>query len=151
MIQQHFIEIPPRDLIRVIGLRTVAVFEVKFGSSVAARTDDFAAIFFYESGPQKFLVQPQSRKRLHAEWQQRFANMKARELFPLENDYAPTGTSKEGRSRAACGSASNDCDVVHTTAHGLILAKSRRFGRVGASRGLGAAARRPYHFMLLCA
>src|SRR2546423_9157996 len=56
MIQQHFIEITSCDLIRVIGLRTVAIFEVKFGSSVTARTDDLAAVFFYESGAQKFLV-----------------------------------------------------------------------------------------------
>jgi hypothetical protein len=53
----------------VIGLRTVAVLEVKLGSGVRACTHDFAAVFFYEPGAQKFFLQPEPGKRFHAEWQ----------------------------------------------------------------------------------
>ena len=69
MIQQHLIEITACDLISVIGLRTITVLEVKLGSSVGARADNFAPVLFYEPGAQKFVVQTQPVKRLHAERQ----------------------------------------------------------------------------------
>ena len=50
VIEQHLVEITACDLIRVIGLRAIAVLEVKLSSSVRARADDFAAVLFQESG-----------------------------------------------------------------------------------------------------
>src|ERR1043166_3983003 len=70
MIKQHLVEITACHLISVISLRMVAVLKVKLRPVLGARADDFAAVFFYESGMQKFFVQTQPRKRFHAEWQQ---------------------------------------------------------------------------------
>src|SRR5215510_6699615 len=53
MIKQHLVEILACDLVRVIGLRTVAVLEVKLRSRGRARAHDFAAVLLYEPGAQK--------------------------------------------------------------------------------------------------
>src|SRR5215510_1099991 len=131
VIEQHLIEITACDLIRMVGLRTIAVFEIKLRSSVRACAYDFAAVLFYEPGAQKFFVQPQPGKRLHAEWQQRLADMKPRKLFALEHNYTPPGTREQRRSRAACRAASDDGDIVLAAAHrAMSLANSRDFGSV---------------------
>src|SRR4051794_17866242 len=95
MIQQHLVEITACYLISVIGLRTIAVLEVKLRSSVGARAHDFAAVFFYEPGVQKFFLQPEPGKCLHAEWQQRLANVKPREFFALEENHTTSGAREQ--------------------------------------------------------
>src|SRR5882672_10862043 len=113
MIQQHLVEITACHLISVIGLRTIAVLKVKLRSSVGARAHDFAAVFFYEPGAQKFFVQPEPGKCLHAERQQRLADVKPRKLFALEENHAPSGAREQRRGCAPGWSASYDRDVVH--------------------------------------
>src|SRR5882724_3658939 len=94
MIQQNLIEITACDLISVISLRTESVLEVKLGSRLRARAEDFATKLFHESGARKFFVQPEAGKRFHAEWQQGFPDVKAWTFFALENDHAPSGSSE---------------------------------------------------------
>src|SRR5437762_1438035 len=127
MVEQHLVEITACYLISMIGLRAVAVLEVKLRSSVGARAHDFAAVLFYKPGAQQFFVQPEPGKCLHAERQQRLADVKARELFPLENNYATSGAREQRRGRAASGSASYDRDVVHAASHRFDLSKLSRF------------------------
>src|SRR5437764_6739670 len=122
MIQQHLVEITACHLISVIGLRTIAVLKVKLRSSVGARSHDFAAVFLYEPGAQKFFLQPEPGKCLHAERQQRLADVKPRKLFALEKNHATSGAREQRRGRAAGWSASYDRDIVHAAAHRLILA-----------------------------
>src|SRR3954451_6723398 len=117
MIQQHLVEITAGHLISVIGLRAVAILKVKLRSSIGARAHDFAAVFFYEPGAQKFFVQPEPGKCLHAERQQRLADVKPRKLLALEENHTTSGAREQGRGRAAGGSASYDCDIIHGAAH----------------------------------
>ena len=62
-------------------------------------------------------MQPEPGKCLHAERQQRFADVKPRKLFALEENHAASGAREQRRGRAAGRSASNDRDVVHAAAH----------------------------------
>src|SRR5262249_53025271 len=112
MTQQHLIKITACDLIGVIGLRTIAVLEVKLGSSFRARADDFAPVLFYEPGAQEFLVQPKPGKRFHAERQQRFADVKPRKLFPLKENDAPSGPREQRCCSATGRPASYDCAII---------------------------------------
>src|SRR5262245_4359495 len=112
MIEQHFVEIAACYLISVIGLRTVTVLKVKLRSTVGTRAHDFAAVFFYEPGAQNFFVQPEPGKCLHAERQQRLADVKSRKLFALEKNHATSGAREQRRGRAAGRSAAYDRDIV---------------------------------------
>src|SRR4029077_658272 len=123
MIEQHLVEITARHLVSVIGLRTVAVLEVKLGSRIRARAHDFAAVFFYEPCAQKFFMQPEPGERFHAERQQRFADVKPRKFFAFEYNHSAPGTREQRSSRAAGWSASNDRDIVHAAAHDSELSK----------------------------
>src|SRR5262245_25514326 len=127
MVEQHLVEITARYLIRVIGLRSVAVLEVELRSGVGTSTHNFAAVFFYEPGSQKFFVQPEPAKGFHAERQQRLADVKARELFPLEKNHPTSGSREQRRGRAAGRSASYDRDVVDAAGHRFDLSKLSRF------------------------
>src|SRR5438477_6772181 len=120
MIQQHLVEITACHLISVIGLRTIAVLKVKLRSSVRARAHDFAAVFFYEPGTRKFFRQPKSGKCLHAERQQRLADVKPRKLFALEENHASSGAREQRGGRAARRSAADDSDVVNCVRHAAI-------------------------------
>src|SRR5215472_3119886 len=97
MIQQYLIKITARHLISVIGLRAVAVLEVKLSSVIRARAHDFATVLFYEPGARKF--------------------------FAFEHDHAPPGTREESRSSAAGRSTSDDRHVVHAATHRFDLSK----------------------------
>src|SRR5437762_9977656 len=121
MIQQHLVEITACHLISMIGLRTIAVLKVKLRSSFGARAHDFAAVCFYEAGTRKFFLQPEPGKCLHAERQQRLADVKPRKLFALEENHATPGAREQRRSRAAGRSASYDRDIVRAAVHRLIL------------------------------
>src|SRR5436190_23025634 len=112
MIQQHLVEITACHLISMIGLRTIAVTKVKLGSSVGARAHDFAAVLFQKPGVQEFFLQPEPGKSLHAERQQRLADVKPRKLFALEENHATSGAREQRRGRAAGRSPSYDRDVV---------------------------------------
>jgi hypothetical protein len=128
MIEHHLVEITAGHLVSVIGLRTVAVLKVKLRSIVGARAHYFATVFFYKSGAQKFLVQPEPGECLHAKRQQRFADMKAREFFALKEDHATSGAREQRRSRAAGWTASYDCDIVQAAAHCSELNKLSKDG-----------------------
>src|SRR4029077_10663834 len=88
MIQQHLIKITAGYLIRMIGLRTIAVLEIKLRSGFRTRAEDFAAELLHEPGTQEFFMQPQPGKRFHAERQERFADVKTRKLFAFEDNHA---------------------------------------------------------------
>jgi len=140
MIEQQFVEITARDLVRMVSLRSIRVFEIKLNSFVATGAEKFAAVLLQETGLVKFFQQIHACKGFHAEWQERFANMKARKFFPLKQDYPPTGTCKERRGSATSRATPNDGDVVHVNLHyGSMLAKfipkqnfSNSEGRLGA-------------------
>src|SRR5215467_1299201 len=101
MIEQQLVEITACDLIRVIGLRAVAVLEVKLRSSVGARTHDFAPVLFQEPGAQNFLMQTQPGKSFHTERQQRFADVKPWKSFALEHNHAAPREREQRRGSAA--------------------------------------------------
>ena len=102
MIEQDFVEVGARDLIRAVGLRTKAVLEIKFHAVVAAGAVHFAAEFFHETGARKFLVETEPRESLHAEGEERFADVESRKLFALE-DNDTTARFSEQRCRRAAG------------------------------------------------
>ena len=117
MIEQHLVEIGARNLIRVVGLGTEPVLEVKFGSLLGTRAKDFAAEFFHEPGAQEFFVQPQPAKRFHAERQEGFANVKPWKFFAFKHDNASPGASEQC-SRSATGRPStDDSNIVHIRVH----------------------------------
>src|SRR6266478_2129565 len=117
----------------MIGLRAIAVLEIKLGSIFRARANDFATEFFHEPGAQELFVQTQPGKRLHAERQQRFANVKSRKFFAFEDDYAPPRAREQRRGSAASRSSSDDRDIVRGGAHRvLMLANFRALGRDAA-------------------
>src|SRR5262249_6775755 len=95
----------------------------KLGSTFGARAHDFAAVFFYEPGAQEFFVQPESGKCLHAERQQRLADVKSWKLFALEKNHATSGAREQRGGRAAGRAASYDRDIVHRVFHLLDLNK----------------------------
>src|SRR5438067_1085237 len=124
----------------MIGLGAIAVLEIKLGSSFRTCANDLAAEFFHESGAQKFFVQTQPSKGLHAERQERFADVKARKFFALEHDHAPASAREQRRSNAASRSSSDDRDIVHGGVHhALSLANFRGFGRDAALRCNGVS------------
>src|SRR5262245_6891783 len=110
MIEQKLIEIAACHLVSVIGLRAITVFKVKLRSAIGARAHDFAAVFFYEPGIFKFLVQPEPGERFHAERQQRLSDVEARKFFPLENNDSASCACEQRRSCAAGRSTSYDRD-----------------------------------------
>ena len=65
VIEQHLVEVGPRDLIRMIGLGAKGVLEIKFGPLLGTGAKHFAPEFFHEPGAQKFFVQLEAGKRLH--------------------------------------------------------------------------------------
>src|SRR4030095_15999170 len=111
MIEQQLVELGPRHLIRAIALRTEAILKIKLRAFGPARGGNLAAILRHESGVE-FVADGEPIERLHAKGQERFANMEARKLFPLENNHAPTSLGEQRRGRAAGRPATNDRDVV---------------------------------------
>src|SRR5437762_4456802 len=101
MIEQDFVEVGARYLIRAVGLRTKTVLEIKFHAVVAAGAVHFAAEFFHEPGPGEFLVEGESGEGLHAEGEEGFANVEARKLVALVHDHAPSRARDEGGRHAA--------------------------------------------------
>lgn len=117
MIEQHFVELGARYLIRPVGLRLKAIFKIEFCSSGTGGSIHLAAEFFHESSALEFLVQPETRECFHAEWQKRFADMEAGEFVALEHDNFSTGTSQQGSGRAAGGPPTDNCDVEDSLTH----------------------------------
>ena len=113
MVEQNFIEIGSRDLVRVISLRAEAVLEIKFHAVIATGAAHFAAEFFHEPGAGKFLVQTEPGKCLHAEGQERFADVKPRKFFSLEDDHAAPGPREQSGGRAAGRPAADNRHLVH--------------------------------------
>src|SRR5205085_2150860 len=84
--------------------------------------------FFDETGAFKFLVQTEAGEGFHAERQERFADVKAREFLPLENDDAPAGLGEQSRGRAARRAAANYRDIEDFVQHAASnLAKMSQF------------------------
>ncbi len=117
VIEQDLVELRPRHLIGAIGLRTEPVFEIKFHPVVGAGAIDGAAELLDETGPLEFLMQAEARKRLHAERQERFADVKAREFIALENDDAPAGLRQQRGRHTARGTAADDRHIIMPVLH----------------------------------
>src|SRR5205085_8680327 len=94
MIEQKFVELRARHLISAIALRTKAVLEVKLYSFRSARRGDFPAVLGHERRVQ-FLADAKAIESVHAEGQERFANVETRELFALEHNYTPPGLGQQ--------------------------------------------------------
>src|SRR5438874_11317839 len=78
-------------------------------------------------------------KRVHAERQQRFTNMKPRKFLALENHDAATSAREQRRGGAAGRSAAHNSGVICFRAHrSLMLANFPRFGRRTAHTVAGA-------------
>ena len=119
MIEQHFVEVRARDLIGAICLRTEAVLEIKFHAVVPAGAVHFAAEFFHEPRPREFFVEAESGKSLHAEGQERFANVEARKLVALEDDDAAPGAGEKRGRHAAGRSAADNRYVKRVPGHSV--------------------------------
>src|ERR1043166_5944027 len=133
VIEQQLIEIGASDLIRVIGLRVVGILEIKFGSCFGAGAEHFAAKFLHKAAALDFLVQIEPGEGFHAEGQERFADVKTREFFALENDDAATGAGKQRASDAAGRSAADDSHVVDVDlVHPAKDYQISRFGKGGS-------------------
>src|SRR5690242_9932999 len=89
MVEQELVEIAAGDLIGVIGLRAIAVLEVKFRARLGTRAHDFAPVLLQEASAHKFCVQTDAGECLHTERQQGLAYVKPRKLLALEHNYAP--------------------------------------------------------------
>ena len=75
-------------------------------------------------------MQSEPGKRVHAERQQRFTNMKPRKFLALENDDAATSAREQRRGGAAGRSAADNSGVIYFRAHrSLMLANFRDFDR----------------------
>src|SRR5436853_2466012 len=111
MIEQDLVEVRARDLIGAICLRTEAVLEIKFHAVVAAGAVHLAAEFFHEPRAGEFLVETESSESLHAEGQERFANVEARKLVALEDDHAAPGAGEKRGGHAAGRSAADNRNV----------------------------------------
>jgi len=102
--------------------------------------------FFKNPAFKNFSCSPRRVNAVHAERQQRLADVKPRKLFALEENHATSGAREQRRGRAAGRSAANDRDVVHAAAHdALMLPNFRNFGRDAALRRPIGTTRRPYH------
>jgi hypothetical protein len=136
MVEQHFIELGPRYLVRAIALGTETVFEIKLYRARSTGGHDFAAVF-RQKVRIEFFTNTKPIERLHAERQERFANVEAREFFALQNDHAPPGLGEQRRRRAARRTSANDGDVIDVDLfHSLILAKLAPIQRwIGRSAG----------------
>ena len=72
-------------------------------------------------------MQIQPGKRLHAERQQRFADVKTRKPLAFKDNHAPPGSREQRRHGAAGRSSADDSDVVNRVRHAAInLASLRR-------------------------
>jgi len=148
-------------LIGAIAARLEAVFKIKFHPPCSTRGHDFPAEFRQESAI-KFFADAKAVECLGAEWQKRFADMKARKFLALENDHAPTRAREQRRGGTAGGSSTNNADIVHIDLNlvfmvAKIAAKQR--GRSSpvldakldgeAAFGLTSPAERPIHLATL--
>jgi hypothetical protein len=89
-------------------------------------------------------VQPEPGKGFHAERQQRFPDVKARELFALEEDHTTSGAREQRCGSAAGRSASYDRDIERAVMHrGLSLANYPDFGRDAGKMRNGTALQIP--------
>jgi hypothetical protein len=61
---------------------------------------------------------------LDAERQERFANVDARKLFPLEDNHAPARFRKQRRRGTAGRAAANNCNVVEISIHLSVMLTS---------------------------
>src|SRR6266404_2388095 len=111
MVEQYLVELRARDLIGAIAFRPKTIFEIKLHAFGSTGRNDFAAVLRQKVRVQ-FFANTEPVKSVHAERQQRFANVKPRELFALEYDHAAAGFGEQCRSRAAGGPATDDRDVV---------------------------------------
>ncbi len=80
VIEQQLVELRPRHLIRGIGLRAEAILEIEFHPFLRTGARHLAAVFPEETGLLEFLVQTEPGKRLHADREKRFADVKTREF-----------------------------------------------------------------------
>src|SRR5438270_410852 len=133
MIEQDFVEVSAGDLLRAVGLRTETVFKIKLHAVIATGAVHFAAKFFHEPGLGEFVVQSEAGERLHAERQERFADVEARKLVALEHDDAASGAGEEGGSHTTGRSAADNCYVIRLAAHWVTkvanFAAKQRLGR----------------------
>src|SRR5438477_448369 len=111
MIEQQLVELGSRDLVSAIALGTKAVFEIKLHPFGSAGGRDLAAELRHEC-PIEFFAHAKAIERLHAEGEERLADMKSRKLFPLEENDAPSRFGEQRRCGAAGRAAANDRNVV---------------------------------------
>src|SRR5207249_11872905 len=122
----ELVEIGASHLIGAIAARLEAVLKIKFHPPCSTRGHDFPAEFRQESAI-KFFADAKAVECLGAEWQKRFADMKARKFLALEKDHAPARAREQGRGGAPGRSAADDSDVVNRVRHAAInLASLRR-------------------------
>ena len=112
VIKEEFVEIGASHLIGAVAVGLEAVLKIKSYALRSTCRYNLTAVF-RQKGAVKFFAHAKAVERLHAEWQQRFADMKARKFLALENDHAPTRAREQRRGGTAGGSSTNDADVVH--------------------------------------
>src|SRR6266481_3238273 len=111
MIEQQFVEIGTRHLIGAVALGTKAIFEIKLYAFGPACRHDLTAELWQKRAVE-FFADSETIEGLHAERQKRFANVKSRKLFPLEDDHAPAGFRQQRRRGASGGSAADNRNVI---------------------------------------
>jgi hypothetical protein len=117
VIEQELVEIRARYLIGAVRLRAKAVFKIELHALPAAGAVHLAPELFHKTGARELFMQTQPGESLHAERQQRFADMEARKLLPLQNDHATPGPRQQGARSAARRPTADDRHVVHFAAH----------------------------------
>ena len=126
VIKEELVEIGASHLISAVAVGLEAVLKIKSYAFRSTRRHNLAAVF-RQKGAVKFFADAKAVERLHAEWQQRFADMKARKFLALENDHAPARAREQGRGGAPGRSAADDSDIVNRFRHAAInLASLRR-------------------------
>src|SRR4051812_19619527 len=96
MIEQQLVELRAGDLVRAIPARPKTVLEIKFHLTRATGRRNLAPVFRNENAVH-LLAHSEPIESGKAERQKRFANVKAREFFPL---HFPT---RRASPRQPCG------------------------------------------------
>ena len=117
VIEQDLVEFRTFDLQGGRTFRAKTILKVEADFATSASRCDFRPVFSDESRGFQLRHDAEALEGLHAEGQQGFADMEARELFTLEDgDLAPCERERSGGD-AASGASTDDCNVVECPCH----------------------------------
>ena len=117
MIEQNLVELGAFNLQGGRALRAKAVLEIEADFGASAVRGDFGAVFAHKSGCFKLRHEAKTLESLHAEGQERLADMKARKLLAFEYGDLMPREGQRGSGDASGRPTAYDRDVIECVRH----------------------------------